>query len=207
MKKELDYFWVGDDYGGRQSKLPDLIMRHAGCAAVTACDSCIYMKLYKDKTSLCPFSSNQLKGKEYTAFFQSVKPYLRPRLMGIDRLDIYISGFEKFLREHGQDDMEALPWPGDRPLSETIEAVKGQIEQGFPIPILLLQHQNPNFEDYVWHWFQLTGYDERPNGRFLVKAVTYGSYEWLDLDKLWNTGYEKKGGLILFREKPGRAIV
>ena len=32
----------------------------------------------------------------------------------------------------------------------------------------------------------------------MVKAVTYGNYEWLDLKELWDTGYEKKGGLILF---------
>ena len=45
-----------------------------------------------------------------------------------------------------------------------------------------------------------TGYDEKPDGRFMVKAVTYGGYEWLDFAKLWNTGYKRKGGLILFKE-------
>ena len=34
----------------------------------------------------------------------------------------------------------------------------------------------------------------------MVKAVTYGGYEWLDFAKLWNTGYKRKGGLILFKE-------
>ena len=48
---------------------------------------------------------------------------------------------------------------------------------------------------------RLRGYDEKPDGRFLVKAVTYGAYEWLDFAKLWNTGYDRKGGLILFKEK------
>ena len=47
----------------------------------------------------------------------------------------------------------------------------------------------------------MSGYDEKPDGRFLVKAVTYGAYEWLDFAKLWNTGYDRKGGLILFKEK------
>ena len=61
MKKELDYFWVGEEYGGRQSLLPDFIMRFAGCAAVTACDSCIYMALYKNKKNL---SSEFLKNSK-----------------------------------------------------------------------------------------------------------------------------------------------
>ena len=59
MLKELEYFWVGEEYGGRQSLLPDFIMRFAGCAAITACDSLIYMTLYKNKKGLCPFSGRR----------------------------------------------------------------------------------------------------------------------------------------------------
>ena len=173
--KELDYFWVGEEYGGRQSLLPDMIMRFAGCAAVTACDSLIYMTLYKNLKNLCPFSTDQLRGRDYVAFFKTVKPYLRPRLMGINRLEIFVSAFKKFLKEHGTFFLDVLPY-------------------------LLLHHKNPNFENYEWHWFLLTGYDEKPDGRFMVKAVTYGAYEWLDFAKLWNTGYDRKGGLILFKE-------
>lgn len=34
-----------------------------------------------------------------------------------------------------------------------------------------------------------------------VKAVTYGEYQWLSLKELWDTGYEEKGGLILFSDE------
>ena len=37
----------------------------------------------------------------------------------------------------------------------------------------------------------------------MVKAVTYGSFEWLDFAKLWNTGYDRKGGLVLLRDNVG----
>ena len=201
MLKELDYFWVGEEYGGRQSLLPDMVMRFAGCAAVTACDSLIYMTLYKNLKNLCPFSTDQLRGRDYVAFFKTVKPYLRPRLMGINRLEIFVSAFKKFLKEHGTFFLDVLPWSGDHDEQNTVETIKQQIDRGFLIPFLLLHHKNPNFENYEWHWFLLTGYDEKPDGRFLVKAVTYGAYEWLDFAKLWNTGYDRKGGLILFKEK------
>ena len=201
MLKELDYFWVGEEYGGRQSLLPDMIMRFAGCAAVTACDSLIYMTLYKNLKNLCPFSTDQLRGRDYVAFFKTVKPYLRPRLMGINRLEIFVVAFKKFLKEHGTFFLDVLPWSGDHDEQNTVETIKQQIDRGFLIPYLLLHHKNPNFENYEWHWFLLTGYDEKPDGRFLVKAVTYGAYEWLDFAKLWNTGYDRKGGLILFKEK------
>ena len=201
MLKELDYFWVGEEYGGRQSLLPDMVMRFAGCAAVTACDSLIYMTLYKNLKNLCPFSTDQLRGRDYVAFFKTVKPYLRPRLMGINRLEIFVAAFKKFLKEHGTFFLDVLPWSGDHDEQDTVNTIKQQIDRGFLIPYLLLHHKNPNFENYEWHWFLLTGYDEKPDGRFLVKAVTYGAYEWLDFAKLWNTGYDRKGGLILFKEK------
>jgi hypothetical protein len=67
------------------------------------------------------------------------------------------------------------------------------------VPCLILNHTNPDFEDYEWHWFLLTGYEETA-AKFLVKAVTYSAWKWLDLAGLWNTGHTKKGGLILFRE-------
>ena len=31
-----------------------------------------------------------------------------------------------------------------------------------------------------------------------TKAVSYGSWRWLDLNMLWTTGHDRKGGLILF---------
>lgn len=200
MLKELDYFWVGEEYGGRQSLLPDMIMRFAGCAAVTACDSLIYMTLYKNLKNLCPFSTDQLRGRDYVAFFKTVKPYLRPRLMGINRLEIFVAAFKKFLKEHETFFLDVLPWSGDHDEQDTVNTIRQQIDRGFLIPYLLLHHKNPNFENYEWHWFLLTGYDEKPDGRFMVKAVTYGAYEWLDFAKLWNTGYDRKGGLILFKE-------
>ena len=200
MLKELDYFWVGEEYGGRQSLLPDVVMRFAGCAAVTACDSLIYMTLYKNLKNLCPFSTDQLRGRDYVAFFKTVKPYLRPRLMGINRLEIFVVAFKKFLKEHGTFFLDVLPWSGDHDEQDTVNTIRQQIDRGFLIPYLLLHHKNPNFENYEWHWFLLTGYDEKPDGRFMVKAVTYGAYEWLDFAKLWNTGYDRKGGLILFKE-------
>ena len=174
MLKELDYFWVGEEYGGRQSLLPDMVMRFAGCAAVTACDSLIYMTLYKNLKNL---------------------------LMGINRLEIFVAAFKKFLKEHGTFFLDVLPWSGDHGEQDTVNTIRQQIDRGFLIPYLLLHHKNPNFENYEWHWFLLTGYDEKPDGRFMVKAVTYGAYEWLDFAKLWNTGYDRKGGLILFKEK------
>ena len=53
---------------------------------------------------------------------------------------------------------------------------------------------------YVWHWYLLTGYEDF-DGECAVKAVTYGHWRWLDLRTLWETGYERRGGLVLLSEQ------
>ena len=49
----------------------------------------------------------------------------------------------------------------------------------------------------------LTAAEVRPAATddVLVKAVTYSGYQWLDLKHLWDTGYENKGGIVLFNER------
>ena len=43
MQKELDYFTIEHSYGGNQDWFWDPMMKIGGCAALTACDSCIYL--------------------------------------------------------------------------------------------------------------------------------------------------------------------
>ena len=43
MKKELQYFKIEEAWGGSQEWFSDRMMRLGGCAAVTACDSCIFL--------------------------------------------------------------------------------------------------------------------------------------------------------------------
>lgn len=199
MKKELDYFYIGEAYGGSQDWFAGLWMRMGGCAAETACDCSVYFALNKGKTKLYPFDAHKLSQKDYVAFSKIMRPYLRPRFSGVDRLDIYIDGYGRYLRDHGENKLQLLPWDGEQKLEPTKAVIKKQIEQGFPIPCLVLNHKNKAMQDYVWHWFLLTGYNEEKE-TFQVKAVTYGSWKWLNLAELWATGNKRKGGLILFKE-------
>ena len=85
---------------------------------------------------------------------------------------------------------------GDTSVEQAIMEAKHQIDQGRPIPYLLLRHKNVNFKDLVWHWFMLVGYEELED-EFYVKIATYGGYRWLNFKELWDTGFRKKGGMIL----------
>lgn len=197
MKKELDYFTIEGEFGWNQDDFKDFWMRKGGCACVTLCDFCIYMKKHRGEKLLYPYDVNHLTKRDFIEFSGGVKPYLRPRWMGVNKLSMYVEGVRDYFGMLGFEGLHVESLEGFEESKKARETVKERIDAGFPIPYLLLLHQNPRFKDYVWHWFILGGYEERDRGLF-VKAITYGSYQWLSLEELWDTGNKKKGGMILF---------
>lgn len=196
MRNELEYFWIDSAYGGIQDWFPERMMRLGGCAIVTACDSCICLQKHRGG-KLCPTDPDELDRQAYIRFAERMKPYLRPRWTGINKLEIYMDGFGAYLRDIGEERLSMRALAGSRPLEEAAQAVRSQINRGLPVPCLMLHHRDRNFADYDWHWFLLTGYDDSLDA-MQVKAVTYGSWKWLNLAQLWRTGYRQKGGLILY---------
>lgn len=165
-----------------------------GCAAETACETSIYLDLYKG-TSLYPFDIKSLNKEDYIKFGSIMKPYLRPRMSGIDKLSIYIEGFGQFLKDR-KSNITLSGVEGTENVEKAREAVRKQLENEIPVPYLCLKHTDKSFDDYEWHWFILNGF-ETDGEVFMVKAVTYSEFEWLDFNRLWDTGYAQKGGLII----------
>ncbi len=87
---------------------------------------------------------------------------------------------------------------GSVPYETAAATVKKQIDEGYPIPTLILNHKDRSLKDYVWHWFLINGYDDK-DGTMMVKTVTYSGFQWFDLRIMWDTGYNNKGGLVLYR--------
>jgi hypothetical protein len=197
VKRELEHFTIGDSYGGNQDWFPTFMMRIGGCGAETACDSSVYFALRRGLTKIAPENAAALSREEYVRFAYRMKPYLSPRRTGIDRLDIYIDGYARYLRDCGETRLTMTPLDGTEPFETAGDAIVRQIDLGCPVPTLVLNHSGKKLQDYVWHWFLINGYDET-DGSFLVKAVTYSKYEWLDFQQLWNTGHERRGGLVLY---------
>ncbi|MCH3914462.1 MAG: hypothetical protein LKE29_04100 [Acidaminococcaceae bacterium] len=196
-KMELKSVEIEGYIGGSQSWFKDLWMKMGGCAAVTACDSSIYFAQNFGMKNLYPFDLGRLSKKDYVEFSKIMKPYLKPRFSGIDKLEIYEEGYGEFLRERNEKRITLKGISADVPLKEFTTAAIQQLDKQIPIPCLVLKHKNKKLKNYVWHWFLLMGY-EKHEDYVAVKAVTYGSYEWLSLEEIWDSGYEKKGGLIIF---------
>lgn len=208
MKKELKYFTIDGAFGGNQEWFTNVVMYMGGCAAATACDSCIYFAKYMAAGALYPYDSEHLTKKEYIAFSQKMKPYLKPRIRGVNRLWMFTDGFREYreqaMKEKGLQELpvsaEMEEFSGEHSVAEAEAFIKKQINAGIPIPYLMLQHQNrEKYKDFIWHWFLVAGYEERKTAsgsEFYIKAATYGEETWFLLSDLWKTGSEEKGGMI-----------
>ena len=199
IKKELPYFYIGSSLGGQQewySRITDFGMHVGGCAAITACDCAIYFEKYFNLRGLYPFDLQNISREDYLRFGKIMEPYLYPRWSGVDKLEIYLDGFGRFLKDRNAA-VKLSGWSGENNFDDTWKVIRAQIDAGYPLPCLILNHQAPSLSDYVWHWFILNGYEVRGKEAF-VKAVSYGIGRWFGFATLWNTGYSRKGGLILF---------
>ena len=198
MKKELDYFTIGASYGGNQNWMKSIMMRRGGCGAITASDCSILFAKNQGITAVCPFDPEEITKQAYVQFCHQMERYLWPRRHGIDRLEIFLDGYGKYLQDAGVNGITMTGLEGTEPYEAAEAAVIARIDAGLPVPMLLLRHKDRRFKDYNWHWFPLTGYERTENG-FFVKAVTYSHAQWFDLAALWDTGHEQKGGLILYK--------
>lgn len=196
MRKELPYFRIDSSYGGNQNWFRDPTMYMGGCAAATACDCCINLALFNETEHLYPYDVHRLNREEYIKFSKKMKPFLHPRPQGIKTLKLFVDGFQRYIQEFGEAELNMTEFSGELPVERAEIAIRMQIDSGIPIPFLLLKHKNSNISDFTWHWFVLAGY-ELYEKEFLVKIVTYGNYHWFSLHELWNTGYKEKGGMII----------
>ena len=198
-RRELEHFSIGTSYGGNQGWFRSFMMRIGGCGAETACDSSLYFALNLGIEGIYPFDVHRLSKRDYVDFAHIMEKYLWPRMSGIDRTEIFVDGYAKYLRDRGVDSVSMTTLEGTEPYEAAAEAVMRQIDAGYPVPTLILNHRDRKYADYNWHWFLINGYEVSDDqSTVLVKAVTYSSYEWLDLRRLWDTGHIRRGGLVLF---------
>lgn len=197
MKRELGHFMIGPSYGGNQDWFRTYMMRLGGCGAETACDSSLYFAIHKGVEGIYPFDLSNLSRDDYVEFAHMMEKYLKPRMTGINRAEIWIEGYTKYLNDRAVTGISMDILDGNEPY-ETAEAViRKQIDAGYPVPTLILNHKDKDLKDYVWHWFLINGYEETED-TLMVRTVTYSWYEWLDLRRLWESGYSSKGGLVLY---------
>lgn len=203
MKKILDYFSIDGAVGGSQEWFKNVVMYIGGCAAATACDCCICLALHRGMEHLYPFDIHQLTKQDYIDFSMKMKPYLRPRVNGVNKLWMFTEGFGNYLSDMGEHSLQMEEFPGTEDCRGAEMFIRRHIDQGYPVPYLMLRHKKAYYKDFVWHWFLCYGYEERSDGLWITVA-TYGERTVFQLKDLWDTGYEEKGGLIGLGIDPGK---
>ncbi len=201
-RKTLEHFYIDDSYGGNQDWFRSFMMRLGGCAAETACDSSLFFALHRDIEGIYPFDKNNLSKDAYVDFAHRMEKYLWPRMSGVNRIDIFIEGYGNYLRDCGVERIGMQAFPGSEPYDKAAEALVRQIDAGYPIPTLILNHKDKSMKDYVWHWFLINGYEKQnESDDLLIRTVTYSEYQWISLKRLWDTGHDMKGGFVLYDVK------
>ena len=200
MKKELEHFYIENNFGANQDEFKDVSLKIGGCAVVAACDTFIAMVLNGFSSSLIPISSDNITMDEYERFSHIMKPYLHPRLSGIHQLSTFTDGITDYLQDHTDFKEQILisPVSGELDVSTASRFLMEQINAGIPAAFLLLMHNDKAFSDYQWHWFLLNGYEQLED-HINVQIVTYGEQEWVDFRRLWDTGKKRRGGMVLIR--------
>ena len=199
-RQELDYFNIDKCYGGNQRWMRDWWMHIGGCAALTTCDALIYCALHKGKPEYYPYDLKNITKKDYKKFGMSMKLYLQPRMGGIKELDTFIKGARYYMEDSEICGLNVYGLEGTESFESARDGIRNNIDAGMPVAYLMLKHHDKKFDFFEWHWFLVNGYEEKEDG-FYIKVATYGAAHWLKLDELWDTGFEEKGGLVLFEMK------
>lgn len=196
--KEIEFLDIDGAYGGDQHWFKKPMMHLGGCSTVCACHSAALLAARSDgREALCPFKGLRITKKEFRPFFREMFRYVCPGVRGMPKLSLFEDGFSAYAASKGcAAEYEALE--GDEPFGLARGLVKRAIDGGYSPLFLLLEHRLDEIDDIEWHWFSITGYEERGED-MTIAFSTWGERRELDLASLWDTGRKEKGGLLVIR--------
>lgn len=197
-KKELEFITIdGKYYGGDQNWHTHKMMKLGGCSAVTLCEVCIWLaKTNPDMRELYPYDPGYVSKEDFLRFFEIVFRYVHPGIGGLTSVDKFVAMAGRYIETTGVKVRVGVRM-GNEPYERAEAFVREAIDNGLPVMYLMLKHADAAFEDYEWHWFTLTGYEEK-DGRFNVTFATWGQKHFFDLKKAWDTQKAWRGGMAAF---------
>ena len=196
---ELSFINIDGFYGGDQHWLPTERMQRGGCSTVTVAEICAFLaRTTPDLSGLYPGDPSSISKEEFISFASKLFEYVYPRPGGLTQLSLYTDGIAEYAGSVGITlSFECLD--GSAPHQQAAAFFTGAIDEGSGIACLLLEHDDQSLDDILWHWFTLTGY-EYENGELFAIFATYGQRRRISFRHMWNTGKEKRGGLVKIRK-------
>lgn len=199
MERELDFPRIdGRYYGGDQNWYRHWLMRLGGCSTTTACEACICLARQRsDMGVLYPGNPAEISMEDFRNFAETMFDYVHPGIGGLTDLGRYAAMLRSYAASCGAD-VAVDTLGGEADPGQAAAFIRSAVDSGRPVAFLLLQHRDPSFGDFSWHWFSVTGYREAPDG-FDILAANLGERHVLPLRPLWQSGFAWKGGLASLR--------
>ena len=69
-----------------------------------------------------------------------MKPYLRPRVNGVNKLWMFTKGFGSYLSDMGEHSLRMEEFPGTEDYRGAETFIRRQIDSGYPVPYFMLRH-------------------------------------------------------------------
>ena len=194
MQKELPILRIEGAYGGDQHWFHHPMMRLGGCSTVCACHLAAELALRFGRKNLFPYASGQISRIQFCRFARKVYRYVHPYRRGMPETALFESCFSAYADTVGETvQYESLS--GTATCQQAEYFIRDVIDRGHTVQYLLLEHADPGIDDIEWHWFTVTGYDDAKE--FDIIFSTWGERRRENLTRLWNTGKEEKGGLLM----------
>ncbi|MBR2743621.1 MAG: hypothetical protein IKD89_08565 [Clostridia bacterium] len=184
-------------FGGNQEWYKTRLQRLAGCGATTG--SCIAM--YENRKR----GADAYTKKEFLDLMEVMWTYITPGRRGVDSVDMFAAGFERYLSENGVSfgercAMEILPKKEKRPSKSMLfDYLRGALERDTPVAFLNLGCGRETRLD-SWHWVTITGAYYRGSLDMLTAEIADESMlKEIDLG-LWLETAEMGGGFVHYRD-------
>ena len=133
---------------------------------------------------LYPFEKTAITKKDYQRFGMKMKPYLRPRVNGVNKLWMFTEGFGNYLKDIGENGLKMKELPGTEELRTAELFIRQQIDLA-----------------------DVTGYvEEQMNGQRVIKVFNHEKRTEEDFDRLNERLYESASSAHTFASMMGPII-
>lgn len=155
-------------YGGDQDWFSREIQRKAGCASVAGANlAAYYAANFAGASSLYKGSANPFRKDEYISAMEDMYRYMTPGPVGFPYPERFASQFGAFAESRGVSVKPRL-FMKAKGYEKCADFVRAALDEGHPVPLLILHHRAARLTDDNWHWVTITGWLDGPDGGDVV---------------------------------------
>lgn len=177
MKLDLNKLLIDNTYyGGDQDWYNKYFKRLAGCGPTTASTIIMY-ELRKENVSLSK--------EDYIKLMHMMWNYITPGMMGVNKGQMYIDGFNKYIKTHAIN-LKNYKYlhieKNDKNKQKVLEFIKEAINNDHPVAFLNLDN-GKEISLESWHWVTIIGI----NDDLKATICDEGYLKEIDLNLVLNT--------------------